>query len=48
MNRRFLYQLVQTKKVENLNLGFFPNFSSFPSILSSCFKSVGLETCSSI
>lgn len=44
MNRWFLFQLVQTKKVENLNLGFLPNFSSSPSILSSCFKSVGPET----
>lgn len=43
MNRWFLFQLVQTKKVENPNLGFFSNFSFSPSILASCFMSIGLE-----
>lgn len=48
MKRWFLFQLVQTKKVENLNFGFFSIFSYFPSILSSHVISVGLEMkCSS-
>lgn len=43
MNCWFLFRLLQTKKAENLNLCFFSNFSCSPSILSSCFMSVGLE-----
>lgn len=39
----FLFQLVQTKKVENIHLGFFLIFYYSPSILSSCVMSVGLE-----